>query len=186
MGRIRMNNRKSLVLLCAVLLCATIGCGDKKEAEVKVAEAKVAEATDSVDVIAVEPKEDVITVETVEEGTDAEHAVSDVTEATEEQPAADVTKTITEQQALDAIMKYCYSENPDLESIVEEGEYPVYWDASGSSESEMVIVFRSYTGAIVRYYIDRSTGDTYVTEFVPGITDDEERTDEVFNVKDYM
>ena len=154
MGRIRMNNRKSLVLVCAVLLCATIGCGGKEEAKVNVAKVEEVEVSDSADVIVVEVKEE--------------------------------TTSITEQQALDAIMKYCYSENPDLESIVEEGEYPVYWDASESSESEIVIVFRSYTGAIIRYYVDRSTGDTYVTEFVPGITDDEERTDEVFNVKDYM
>ena len=30
------------------------------------------------------------------------------------------------------------------------------------------------------------SGDTYVTEFVPGITADEERTDESFNVKEYF
>lgn len=43
----------------------------------------------------------------------------------------------------------------------------------------------SYTAAQIRYYIDRNTGDTYVTEFVPGMTDGEGKTDEQFNVKDY-
>ncbi len=37
-----------------------------------------------------------------------------------------------------------------------------------------------------RFYIARSTGDTYSTEYVPGITDEEEQTDEHFNAKDYM
>lgn len=83
-------------------------------------------------------------------------------------------------------MNYCYSENPDLKSIVEEGEYPVYWDISSSDEKEIVIAFRSYTGVIINYYIDWNSGDTYVTEFVPGIMDDEEKTDERFNVKNYF
>ena len=39
---------------------------------------------------------------------------------------------------------------------------------------------------IVRYYIHPVSGETYVTEFVPGITEEEKRTDETLNVKDYM
>ena len=31
-----------------------------------------------------------------------------------------------------------------------------------------------------------NSGDVYVTELVPGIIDDEQRTDEKFNIKDYM
>ena len=55
-----------------------------------------------------------------------------------------------------------------------------------NEKGEIVILYRSYTAAQIRYYIDPNTGDTYVTEFVPGITDEEERTEETFNVKDYM
>ena len=95
------------------------------------------------------------------------------------------SENISEEQALNAIKNYCYSINPDLESIVDEGNYPVYWDISSSDENEIVILFRSYTGAQNRYYIDRNTGDTYVTEFVPGIMDEEERTDEMFSVNDF-
>ena len=93
---------------------------------------------------------------------------------------------ITDEQALDAIKSYCYMGNPDLESIVSAGQYPVYWDIASSDEKEIVVLFRSYTGAQNRYYIDRNTGDTYVTEFVPGITSEEARTDERFNVRDYF
>lgn len=95
-------------------------------------------------------------------------------------------ETISEEQAMKAIQNYCYSINPDLESIVNEGKYPAYWDISSSDDNEIVILFRSYTGAQNRYYIDRKTGDTYVTEFVPGIMDEEERTDESFNVTDFL
>lgn len=93
---------------------------------------------------------------------------------------------VTDEQALSAIKNYCYSVNPDLESIVNAGEYPVYWEISSSDENEIVVLFRSYTGAQNRYYINRTTGDTYVTEYVPGITESEQRTDEEFNVRDYF
>ena len=84
--------------------------------------------------------------------------------------------------ALSIIRNYCLSENPNLQEIVDAGEYPVYWEIESSDEQQVVILFRSYTGALTRYYIDRATGDTYVTEFVPGITTEEQRTEESFNV----
>ncbi len=89
---------------------------------------------------------------------------------------------ITDEQALSAIKEYCYINNPDLESIENNGEYPVYWEIESGDDSGIVVLFRSYTGAEIRYYIDPVTGETYVTEFVPGITSEEERTDETFNV----
>lgn len=93
---------------------------------------------------------------------------------------------LSDEQALSAIRRYSYNNNPELESIVNAGDYPVYWDISSSDEHEVVVLFRSYTGAQIRYYIDRITGDTYVTEFVPGISSEEERTDESLNVRDYL
>ena len=92
---------------------------------------------------------------------------------------------LSDEQALSAIEQYCYSSNPDLEGIVSAGEYPVSWEISSSDANEIVVLFRSYTGALLRYYIDRTTGDTYVTEFVEGITPEEERTEESFNIWDY-
>ncbi len=94
--------------------------------------------------------------------------------------------TISDEQALSAIESYCYAENPDLEGIVNAGEYTVYWEIASSDGQEIVVLFRSYTGAQIRYYIDRASGETYVTEFVPGIFSEEERTDESFNVRDYL
>ena len=93
--------------------------------------------------------------------------------------------TLSDEQALAAIRNYCIAGNPDLESIAAE-DYPTYWELASSDANQVVVLFRSYTGAQVRYYIDRATGDAYVTEFVPGITPEEMRTDESLNVWDYL
>ena len=86
-------------------------------------------------------------------------------------------KIVTDEQAVTAIRE---------EDIENAGEYPVYCDVESATDQEIVVLFRSYTGAQIRYYIDRISGNTYVTENVPGITDEEERTDEEFSVWDYL
>ena len=101
-------------------------------------------------------------------------------------PETETGGKLTDEQALSAIKNYCLIGNPDLMEIVQAEEYPVYWDVSSCDEKEVVVLFRSYTGAQIRYYIDRITGETYVTEFVLGITPEEMRTEERFNVRDYL
>ncbi len=93
---------------------------------------------------------------------------------------------VEDELALSIIKNYCLSQNPDLQRIVDAGEYQVSWEIESSNEQQVVILFRSYTGALVRYYIDRATGDTYVTEFVPGITAEEQRTEESFKLWDQV
>ncbi len=73
------------------------------------------------------------------------------------------TEKITKDQAIEAIKKYCFKNNPDLEAMSKSDEYTIYWDASVSD-----------------------SGETYTTELVPGITDEEQKTDEKLNVKDYL
>ncbi len=102
--------------------------------------------------------------------------------STDDHPAV----SISEEQALDAVRNYCYKANPDLKGVEESDKSTVYWDIAESDENRIVILYRSYTGAQIRYYIDRASGDTYSTEFVPGITEQEERTDESFNIRDYL
>lgn len=93
---------------------------------------------------------------------------------------------LTDEQALAAVRKYCLTVNPELENAVNSEDRTIYWDISSSDEQEVVVVFRSYTGSLTRYYVDRATGDAYVTEFVPGITEEEQRTEEALNVWDYV
>jgi hypothetical protein len=94
--------------------------------------------------------------------------------------------SITQDQALEAVKSYCIANNPDLESMLGSDDYTVYFDVSTSEADEIVVLFRSYTGAQIRYYVDKTTGEVYVTEFVPGIIDEEQRTEETFNIRDYM
>ena len=93
---------------------------------------------------------------------------------------------ITDEEALSSIKNYCYENFPNLKSMETSNEYTIYWQIASSDEKEVVILFRSYTGAIVRYYINKISGETYTTEFMPSISEHEERTDEVFNINDYM
>lgn len=95
-------------------------------------------------------------------------------------------RAMSDEQACAAIERYCCLSNPDLKGIVESGEYPVSWQITEYSEDQIVILFHSYTGADVRYYIDPVSGEAYVTEFVSGVTAEEQRTDETLNVWDYM
>lgn len=93
---------------------------------------------------------------------------------------------LSDQMALELIARHCMEQNPDLEEIVNAGQYDAYWEIVSSDPQEVVILFRSYTGAQVRYYVDRATGDVHVTEFVPGITPEEMPSEESLNVWDYV
>ncbi len=107
-------------------------------------------------------------------------------EISKDEPKETESVIISDEQAIAAIRNYSHISYPDLADIEKSGEYPVYWEIASSNDKEIVVLFRSYTGAQVRYYINPVSGDTYVTEFVPGITQEEERTEESFNVKDYI
>ena len=93
---------------------------------------------------------------------------------------------ITQDQALKAIRKYCFSNDPGLEETMNSGDNGAYFDVSTSDSGEIVVLYRSYTAAQIRYYINTSTGDVYVTELVPGIINEEQRTDESFNIGKYL
>ena len=93
---------------------------------------------------------------------------------------------ITQNQALEAIKKYCFANDPDLESMMNSGDYTTYFEATKNDSGEIVVLYRSYTAAQIRYYINPTSGNVYVTELVPGIIDNEQKTDESFNIKDYM
>lgn len=93
---------------------------------------------------------------------------------------------LSDELALSAIKNYCFVGNSELANIVNAGEYPVYWEVTSSTDTEIVVLYRSYTGAQIRYHIDPVSGDTYATESVPGESLEETRNDEVLNVWDYM
>ena len=115
--------------------------------------------------------------------TKTEAPLQDKTEATSVEGSE--SDALTDEQALEAVKNYCFSKNPDLKNKVDSGEYNIYWDVTSSNADKIVVLFRSYTSAQIRYYIDPISGETYVTELVPGIIDEEQRTEESFNIRDY-
>ena len=93
---------------------------------------------------------------------------------------------ITDDAALSAIQNLCLEENPSIVDYLKEGEVPLYWVVESSDNKQIVVLYRSYTGSQTRYYIDRVSGETYVTELVPGIIDEETENGQTFNIRDYI
>ena len=69
--------------------------------------------------------------------------------------------------AYEGVSNYCHSEydwsiaedNPDI-MTVEMGE---------ETDSAYQVVFRSYTGALVYFYVDKVSGSTRMVEYVPNL-----------------
>ena len=75
--------------------------------------------------------------------------------------------TITEEMAYEGVSNYCHSaydwsiaeDNPDIMTL-EMGE---------ETDSAYQVVFRSYTGAQVYFYVDKASGSTRMEEYVPAL-----------------
>lgn len=73
--------------------------------------------------------------------------------------------TITAEMAREGVNNYCHSEydwtmaedNPDIMSVT----------MGDSTETEYKVIFRSYTGAYVNFYVDKASGKTRMVESVP-------------------
>lgn len=74
---------------------------------------------------------------------------------------------ITAEMALEGVNNYCHSEydwsmakdNPDIMGV-QMGE---------ETDSAYQVIFRSYTGAFVNFYIDKTSGTTRMEEYVPNL-----------------
>ena len=74
-------------------------------------------------------------------------------------------QTITAEMAYEGVNNYCHSaydwsvakENPSMMSLTMGEE----------TETEYQVIFKSYTGAIVYFYVDKTTGTTRMVEYVP-------------------
>ena len=72
---------------------------------------------------------------------------------------------ITAEMAYEGVSNYCHSaydwsiakDNPDIMGV-EMGE---------ETDSTYQVVFRSYTGAFVNFYVDKTSGTTRMEEYVP-------------------
>ena len=125
-----------------------------------------------------------------EEAPEVEAAVTEEETSTESDDQAEAStdsekKELTDDQANAAVWNYLCSENPEYADY--DGDAPCYTAVTSEEGADEIIVdFRSYTGAHEYFYIDRATGDTHSTEFVPGIIDEEEDTGLRINLWDYV
>ena len=53
-----------------------------------------------------------------------------------------------------------------------------------STETEYKVVFRSYTGAFINFFVDRESGSTRMVEFVPALNLETEAG--TINLRDYL
>ena len=94
----------------------------------------------------------------------------------------DTVRTITADMAYEGINKYCHSaydwsvakDNPDI----------MYLQMGEETDSSYQVVFRSYTGAFVHFYVDKTSGTTKIVEIAPSLN--VEQVTGTINLFDYL
>jgi hypothetical protein len=94
----------------------------------------------------------------------------------------DTLRTITKEIAFEGVNNYCHREydwsvakdNPDI----------MYVQMGEETDSAYQVVFRSYTGAFVHFYVDKTSGTTRMVEKVPSLNVEEEAG--VIDLFDYL
>ena len=81
-------------------------------------------------------------------------------------------RKITEDMAYEGVNNYCHS-NYDW-SVAEENPSIMYVTMGEETESEYQVIFRSYTGAFVYFYVEKTSGKTRMVEHVPSLDVEEE------------
>ena len=84
----------------------------------------------------------------------------------------DTLRTITADMAYEGVNNYCHSaydwsvakDNPDI----------MYLTMGEETDSTYQVVFRSYTGAFVHFYVNKTSGTTRMVEIVPSLNVEEE------------
>lgn len=89
---------------------------------------------------------------------------------------------ITSQMAYLGVKNYCHSKYDW--SIAETNPLMMYVDMGEETETEYQVLFRSYTGAFVHFYVDKTSGSTRMVEYVPAL--DAENEIGVIDLFDYI
>ena len=86
---------------------------------------------------------------------------------------ANTTKSeITAEMAYEGVSNYCHSEYDW--SISKENPSIMYVQMGEETDSAYQVVFRSYTGAFVNFYVDKTSGTTRMVEKVPSLNIEED------------
>lgn len=118
--------------------------------------------------------------------TEIQDTQSTVSDSVKQTAAADSTKaaerTITKEMAYDGVNNYCHS-TYDW-SVAKDNPSIMYVQLGEETESEYEVIFRSYTGAFVHFYVDKKSGTTRMVEKVPNL--DVEEAAGTINLFDYL
>ena len=79
---------------------------------------------------------------------------------------------ITAEMAYNGVNNYCHS-TYDW-SIAKENPSIMYVQMGEETEAEYKVIFRSYTGSFVYFFVDKATGKTRMVEHVPSLNIEEE------------
>jgi len=74
---------------------------------------------------------------------------------------------ITEAMAYQGVNNYCHQKYDW--SVAEENPSMMYVQMGEETETEYQVIFRSYTGAFVYFYVEKSSGTTRMEEHVPSL-----------------
>ena len=94
----------------------------------------------------------------------------------------DTLRTITEEMAYEGVNNYCHKEYDW--SIAKDNPDIMYVQMGEETDSAYQVVFRSYTGAFVHFYVDKTSGTTKMVEKVPSLNVEEETG--TINLFDYL
>ena len=72
---------------------------------------------------------------------------------------------ITAEMAYEGVSNYCHSAYDW--SVAEGNPSIMYVQMDEETDSAYQVVFRSYTGAFVNFYVDKKSGTTRIEEYVP-------------------
>mgnify|MGYP007070207603 CR=1 FL=1 len=89
---------------------------------------------------------------------------------------------MTAEIAYEGVNNYCHKEYDW--SAAKENPSLMYVKADGETATEYKVVFRSYTGAMVFFYVDKASGTTRIVEYEPTLKAECEAGS--FNLFDYM
>ena len=89
---------------------------------------------------------------------------------------------ITAEEAYQAVSNYCHSEYDW--SIAEDNPSIMGIEMGEETDSAYQVVFRSYTGALVYFYVDKTSGSTRMVESVPALGVESEAG--TINLFDYL
>ena len=101
---------------------------------------------------------------------------------TEDTQTEDTLRSITADMAYEGINNYCHKEYDW--SVAKDYPKMMYVQMGEETETEYQVVFRSYTGALVNFYVNKTTGTTRIVEKVPSLNVEQDAG--TINLLDYL